>query len=184
MPTRGPPNRSCTRLWASMLRSSAKAKARRASFASATRPSISSRMSATGCCGGRSTSASRLGGGEKLLGAEQRLEGNAGLGIELGGAFAAVEDRQHESNFRARLGDCPDSIHGRGARCGYVLENDDGLAGNVRAVDALFRAVILDRLSDEKPRKTAPELRTPHGDRRNQRHRSHLQAPDAVCRNS
>jgi hypothetical protein len=41
-----------------------------------------------------------LSDGEKLLGAKQRFERDAGLGIEVGGALAAIENRDHQRNRR------------------------------------------------------------------------------------
>ena len=124
-----------------------------------------------------------LGDGEKLLGAEQRFERDAGLGIEVGGTLAAVEDRDHQRDLRAGLGDRLDRVHGRSARGGHVFENDHGLAGDVVAVDALLGAVILHRLAHEETGQATAEIEAPHGDRRDQRHRAHLQPANAISLN-
>ena len=82
-PTRARPRPSSARRSGLTSRSSDRAGARRASCASATRASTSSRICATGCCA--SLGARRR---EKLLGAEQRFERDAGRRIEVGGALA------------------------------------------------------------------------------------------------
>ena len=124
-----------------------------------------------------------LGDSEKLLCAEQRCERDAGLGIKVGGTLAAIENRDHQRDRRAGLGDRLDRVHGRPARGCHIFENDNGLAGDVVAVDALLGAVILHRLAHEEAGQATAEIEAPHGDRRDQRHRAHLQPTNAVSLN-
>src|SRR6266487_3598915 len=110
---------------------------------------------------------------QQLAGPEQPLERNSLFCKKLGGAFLAVDDREHQLDFRAGILGGFDRPHGRFPRGRDVFEDGDALALQVvllHAVDQLLVAVILHGLAHEKSRQRPVRRMAQHRDLRNQGH--------------